>query len=241
MLIVLFPVYALNAPQPIYEYIKSLSKANKTPAVVISVSGGGEITPNTACRLHCIRHLEKKGYEVVYEQMLVMPSNIFMQTPNQLSVLLLEILPAKVEKIVDDLFLGVTRRTRPNLLDRFFSSAAEFYKSKHGSARLGKRIKLNEACTGCGLCARSCPRENIMIQDKVPVFGGECVLCLKCIYGCPAKALSLSGDKFIVIKQGYDLDTIEQLKSEEDSTPIEELAKGYMLNGVKKYLLDKEN
>ena len=59
MLIMLYPVYALNAPKPIYNFIKNLPSVKQTPSTVISVSGGGEITPNKASRLHCIRRLEK--------------------------------------------------------------------------------------------------------------------------------------------------------------------------------------
>ncbi|MDF2869763.1 MAG: hypothetical protein K0R05_1338 [Anaerocolumna sp.] len=52
LLIILFPVYAFNAPKPIEKWLKRIPIVhNKAHAAVISVSGGGEISPNTACRM----------------------------------------------------------------------------------------------------------------------------------------------------------------------------------------------
>jgi len=103
MLIILYPVHACNAPEAVYEYIKTIDKVEKKPAVVISVSGGGEITPNTASRLHCIKRLENKGFQVIYEKMIVMPSNWIIPTADGLSIRLLEVLPNRIEKIISDL------------------------------------------------------------------------------------------------------------------------------------------
>ncbi len=61
MLVVLFPVYACNAPAPVYTYIKNHAPLKRLPAAVISVSGGGEALINKASRLHTIRLLEKKA------------------------------------------------------------------------------------------------------------------------------------------------------------------------------------
>ncbi|MDD2216113.1 MAG: hypothetical protein PHR60_08170, partial [Eubacteriales bacterium] len=46
LLILLYPVHAFNAPEPIYKWIDDNTDNQTTRAVVISVSGGGEITPN---------------------------------------------------------------------------------------------------------------------------------------------------------------------------------------------------
>jgi flavodoxin len=73
MLFLLFPVHASNAPAGVYQWLQRLTAVNKTPAVVISVSGGGEVSPNTACRVQSIHELEKKRLRVIYDRMLVMP------------------------------------------------------------------------------------------------------------------------------------------------------------------------
>ena len=46
------------------------------------------------------------------------------------------------------------------------------------------------ACTGCGLCSRSCPMENIAMKDGHPRWGNRCALCLRCYHICPAHAVA---------------------------------------------------
>lgn len=236
MLIIIYAVHACNAPKPVYEYIDAIPKVDNKLAVVISVSGGGEITPNTACRLHCIKRLENKGFNVIYEKMLIMPSNWIVPTIDGLSVRLLEVLPTKIEKIIDDLSSDVILRTKPNLLNRFLSYIGEF--EKIGARSFGKRIKAKENCNGCGWCEKACPRANITLPNGTPTFNNNCLLCLKCIYGCPQRALEPGIGKFIVIKQGYNLSAIEKSNQKDTLDSMEKLAKGYLWKGIKEYLLD---
>ncbi|AKB30223.1 Ferredoxin [Methanosarcina siciliae T4/M] len=237
LLVLLFAVHAFNAPGIVYQWIDSLSENNEiVPAAVISVSGGGEITPNTACRVSSIRKLEKKNYRVVYEKMIVMPSNWVVKTDDMLAIRLLEILPSKVERIADDLLAGVVRRTEPNFIDRIFSMFGEL--EKKGTKFFGERIQVNENCSGCGWCEKKCPANNINMLEGKPVFGKDCFLCLKCIYGCPGKALSAGAFKFIILKEGYDLKEIEKRMEGIRPFPVEDLAKGFLWKGVKKYLLE---
>ncbi|MCX7922911.1 MAG: EFR1 family ferrodoxin [Clostridia bacterium] len=238
LLIVLYAVHACNAPEPIYEWINSISNVVKTPAVVISVSGGGEVTPNTACRVGCIKRLQKKGYDVVYEKMIVMPSNWIVPTIEALAVKLLEVLPLKVESIVNDLLCGVIHRTKPNLLNRVLSQMGEL--EKIGARLFGKQIRVSKVCNACGWCERSCPRGNIKLENGIPAFGKGCVLCLKCIYGCPNRALKSGALSFVVIKDGYNLKTLEKRIPSTETINVEELAKGYLWKGIREYLLDSD-
>ncbi len=75
MLLLLFSVHAFNAPDAVYKWIDGLDTVKHISAAVISVSGAGDVCPNTACRVSSIKRLTKKGYHVLYERMIVMPSN----------------------------------------------------------------------------------------------------------------------------------------------------------------------
>lgn len=236
LLILLFAVHAFNAPRIVYQWIDSLSGAKKIPVVVISVSGGGEISPNTACRLSSIRKLEKKNYRVVYEKMIVMPSNWVMKTDDGLAIRLLDVLPSKVEHIVDDLLQGLVCRTRPKPIDRVFSMIGEMEKT--ASRFFGRNLRVNAKCNSCGCCAKNCSANNITMLDNKPAFGEKCILCLKCIYGCPKQAIETGTLKFIVLKDGYDLKTLEKRMQGVHLAPVEDLAKGYIWKGVKEYLLE---
>lgn len=237
LLVVLYPVYAMNAPRPVYEFIDQLPKAEKGLAAVISVSGGGEVLSNTASRLHCIKHLKKRGYRIAYEQMLIMPTNFFIRTPKELSLMLLKVLPDKVKKIVADLLSGVVRRTEPYLFDRILSLFTEL--EKEGSKLFGKKIKANSACNSCGLCAKSCPTGNIELQNGIPVYDYRCCLCLRCIYNCPTKALQPGIGRKFILKGGFSLKELE--KDLPDYQPIDAKTYPYSVgfSGLKKYFLEE--
>lgn len=73
-----------------------------------------------------------------------------------------------------------------------FGQRLWFYgKTQHYSSK----IKINEACVGCGLCAKICPMKNIqMIKDK-PSASNHCTMCYRCISSCPKQAITLLGNK----------------------------------------------
>ena len=56
--------------------------------------------------------------------------------------------------------------------------------------RAGK-FRANSDCIGCGTCVRICPRGNITLRDKKPVFGADCIGCLSCVQYCPRQAINV--------------------------------------------------
>jgi len=122
------------------------------------------------------------------------------KTDDRLAIRLLWVLPSKVELIVEDQLAGVVHRIRPKFIDHIFSKFGEL--EKIGTKFFGERIRINENYNGCGWCEKKCPANNISLLDSSPVFGRKCVLCLKCIYGCPSKALVAGTFKFIILKEG---------------------------------------
>jgi len=218
----------------VYKWIERLAHVENIPAVVVSVSGGGEISPNTAWRAMVIKRLERKGYKVIYEDMLVMPSNIAIPTEEQLAKMLLEVLPEKVKRIVDDVENGIIRRTMPSFIDRVFSPIGKM--EKYGARFFGKHIKVSDDCNGCGWCVNNCPAGNILLNSGRPEFAKSCHMCMSCIYGCPNKAIKPGIGKFIVLKQGYDFKTLEILPKIEEEVDVNKLAKGFLWSGVRKYL-----
>lgn len=235
LLLVVYAVHGLNAPEAVYRWINGLPAVEGKRAVVVSVSGGGEASPNTASRVRCIRRLEKKGYLVTYETMLVMPSNWIVATHEALAVKLLEVLPSKVELVVSDILSGVGRRTKPFWIDRCLAWICEM--EKMGAKEFGKRIKCNGDCNGCGSCSNNCPAGNIKMEGGRPAFGKQCHMCLNCLYGCPRKALTPGIMKFVMIKEGYSLKELENKEPWPEPVNVQELAKGFVWAGVKKYLL----
>ncbi len=237
LLIVLFPVHAFDAPEPIYKWIKSLPKGEKISVVIISVSGGGKVGVNSACRVGIIKKLQKKDYNIIYERMLVMPSNWIVSTNKQLAIRLLKVLPSKTEQIVKEVLEGIKRRRKPTIGGRILTTI--FKLEKLGAKIFAKSFKVRQNCNGCGWCANSCPMNNIEMQGNKPVFKWNCVACLRCIYGCPKNSIYTKIYSFIVIKEGYNLDKLEKQVCEIELEPIENINEGLFLKGVKEYLREK--
>jgi len=236
-LLLLYSVYALNAPQKVHEWVESLPSVRNVRSAVVSVSGGGEISPNTACRASVIKKLEKKGFSVTYENMIIMPSNFGVTAGKPISPLLLAILPKKVETIAADIDSGIIRRTKPRFFDRLMSGVGKL--ERLGAHSFGKNIHVGDTCTGCGWCSNHCPAGNITMQSDRPIFGGSCNFCIGCIYGCPSKALEAGTGKFLVFKDGFDLNVLEKTQPA-DLKDVEKLANGYAWKGVREYLLDSD-
>jgi len=110
--ILVYPVYAMDAPKPVYDWIESVRGGDAGEKIaVFSVSGGGEMWPNKGCRVNCIKALEKRGFQVVYDRMMCMPANVLMEMNDHAVMWLIRAIPKKVSAIVDELLAGKTHRT----------------------------------------------------------------------------------------------------------------------------------
>lgn len=236
VLAVCFVVHACNAPEPVMRWVRQLPLGTKGLRVaVISVSGGGEVSPNLACRVPIKKAFRKKKYHVAYEKMIAMPSNWIVETKPSLSAQLLKALPKKVSYAVNDILQGTERFTVPLLGNRIFTVLGSL--EPMGARQFGKRIAVKENCTRCGLCALQCPVSNIEMRDK-PRFGDHCVLCLNCIYACPQKALEPAIMKFVAIKTGFSFKEILARPVPDEGIDLAKEAKGFLWLGIKRYLLN---
>lgn len=54
-----------------------------------------------------------------------------------------------------------------------------------------KKFEAGPDCTSCGQCVRSCPTENIFLDENTrrPVWSGRCIHCMACINRCPFHAI----------------------------------------------------
>lgn len=236
-IILIYAVHAMDAPEPVYEWIQAMPKDGKIPIAVISISGGGEIWPNTSCRVAVINALEAKGYPVPYENMMVMPSNWITPGDEHVVMHLLNKMPQKVMAIVAAVQAGEKRRSGFKLSTRILMPLSNIEKKQ--AKVFGNKLKVLEQCNGCGWCEKNCPRENIFIKDKTPVFANSCIMCLRCIYGCPKKAIFAKRASFVVIKRGFDLKAVKEKMGTVVLSPVDECCKGLVWLGVKRYLKEK--
>lgn len=234
LLIIFSPVYAFRLASIVEDWVKKLPITEKKPVVVISVSGGGDISPNTACRVRCNYLLKRKGYHLIYEKMLVMPSNFFITAEQQLNFALINIIPKKAEQTITDILSKKKNVVHPKLQDRFLASIGRV---EHFGARFfGAFINASSKCNQCGLCIQNCPKKNIQMKNGKPKFGFSCIWCLKCIYNCPRKALSPRLLKFVILKKGFNLKEMSEKAHQCELKKKYKVSNRILWDGVTKYL-----
>jgi ferredoxin len=54
-----------------------------------------------------------------------------------------------------------------------------------------RKFTSNDACIGCGVCVKICPRSNICLENGKPSFGTNCIGCLSCVQYCPNQAINV--------------------------------------------------
>lgn len=57
-----------------------------------------------------------------------------------------------------------------------------------------RNLKVNDQCTKCGKCVKSCPDSNLSINQNGVLIDrpNHCMKCLKCVTTCPAKAINFT-------------------------------------------------
>lgn len=54
------------------------------------------------------------------------------------------------------------------------------------------RFRVSEKCTGCGMCEKVCPVNNVkLLPGGIPHFDRYCLNCYSCINRCPSKAINI--------------------------------------------------
>lgn len=238
-LVLMYPVYAFDAPSLVYDFLNTLeATTHSSRATVVSVSGGGEVWPNTKCRTRVIEKLEKLGYAVDYERMLVMPPNMALQANPDLISYLMQTLPKRVRHMAKEHQLGIFRRVKAKSRVSLRLRISDAEKRQVNDA--SRHYSSTDQCTSCGWCAEACPGKAIEMVDGRPKFKAGCQLCLRCYYGCPAKAIESKSLNRWLLKR-YNLAALKHIGERRPKQSVSEAAKGLFWIGVKAYLNEDDH
>ncbi|OHD56443.1 MAG: hypothetical protein A2Y33_15760 [Spirochaetes bacterium GWF1_51_8] len=199
-----YPVHAWNAPRNFFEFIGTLPPGGGKKSFVFK-SAGDPLLDGGATSMVRARLL-KRGYEVFHETLFVMPANVMWRYSDEMIKDLIHIAERTAAKSVTGILKGDTCLQRNGILrracSRMFSAGESF-----GVRRLGRRMKVSDACNNCGVCVKICPMGNIAPGEKKPVFLKNCVLCVRCIDKCPKDAITPLF-KIFKLKERYDIGKI---------------------------------
>lgn len=73
----------------------------------------------------------------------------------------------------------LTRKLFPKIMGPYLAVEQEYDKGFYTDNR----------CTGCGICAKVCPTQNITLNEKKPQWNHKCHGCNACVAYCPNKAV----------------------------------------------------
>lgn len=188
-----FPIYSLGIPRIVEKVIRTMEFEGTEYIYAVATMGG-----NYGIAFDQIRKiLKRKGEKLsaTYSLQMGSNSNLFMKVPGtgfipsereqeQLHISALE----KLDTIVDSI------QNRIELKEPDIKFSSKLIAGLVTIAFVGRLSKFDKGfrvnnCIKCGRCAKSCPVENIEMNEEGPKWRGNCEACLRCFNLCPNEAV----------------------------------------------------
>ena len=194
-----YPTQFSNVPYMVKDFVRNHEKLWSGKRVFLITTMGAFSGDGTGC---CARILKKYGAVISGGMQIRMPDAVCDSKMLKKSLAenrrIVREADAKIEKAVSDIRnSGKYPReglSFPAHLAGLFGQRLWFYGKTTGYS--GK-LKISDACIGCGLCASNCPMGNLRIEDGRAVNLGRCAMCYRCISTCPQQAITLLGKKVV--------------------------------------------
>lgn len=188
-----FPVYSWGVPPVVAGFIKSAKISGITVAAHHLVATCGDDAGLTAKKWRKLMH--RRGWTAASASTVIMPNTYtlmkgFDVDPDDVAQAKLEASQARVKEIARRIKEGDTADDDV-VTGRFaWFKSCVIYPLFCRFTMSAKPFHATSDCTGCGLCARSCPLDNITVgDDRRPAWGNDCAQCLRCYHTCPVAAV----------------------------------------------------
>jgi ferredoxin len=201
LLALVFPTHAFTAPWRVVRYACGLPRGNGAHAVVVATRAGLKFGPvftpgmeGTGAYLIALI-LRLKGYRIRGVCGVDMPSN-WIASHWGLHRSTAEPIVARSRRVATRFGQRVLDGGRAfpiggmvELLLGLVLAPISFLYLIQGRFFLAKLFFADNRCTGCGLCAASCPVQAITMWGKRPYWSFACESCMRCMAFCPTKAV----------------------------------------------------
>ena len=184
-----FPVYAFGPPVIVLQFIRSLSFS--PDSYVFSVCTCAQTSGDTHGFVR--RALKKRGVDLGAAWIVKQPENYppfgGAPAPNEQAEIqakadekaacIADVLASRPRGVFEQ--SGFFIRLAARLVYPTFC-----WFERHGADR---PFRVDSNCNGCGICAKTCPVQNIEMNDGRPVWLGRCEQCFACFNWCPQNAV----------------------------------------------------
>jgi len=188
-----FPVFSFAAPAIVDRFMARLPVALGRKAAVVATMGGGGYEGRTLKR--ATRRLRESGRKTVLTAALEMPEafvQFYGATEPAAAETRTQAALVEVDRLAGLLSEGKEeiRPVKANGIAATWIASAAF--SALGRHILGLCWSASTSCTGCGLCAASCPKRSIVMIGRRPFWKASCEGCQRCANLCPVGAIRFS-------------------------------------------------
>lgn len=203
-IVLAYPVQFSNAPIMVRDFIKNHSGLWTDKSVLCVATMGLFSGDGAGCTA---RLLKRYGAKIVGGLHVCMPDSVcdvkLLKKTAEKNREVIKAADRKIEKCVEGIKRGKYPKDGLFFYDRIAGLICQrlwYYGKTRGYT---DKLKISDACVGCGLCARICPMGNITLKDSKAKAGNRCTMCYRCISSCPKQAITLLG-KVVVEQCRYD-------------------------------------
>ena len=186
-----FPIYSWGLPSVVKTYIRNIKLNNDGTTHYMVCSCGDDIG---LAHRQWRKEITRRGWEAMASYSVIMPNTYtlmkgFDVDSKELEQKKLSDAPTRIAEIAskiatssnsDDVVRGSWAWVKTAIIYPYFKRYCMSPRPFHAT----------DKCVGCGKCAKTCPLNNISMNDSRPQWSKNCAQCLRCYHICPHHAVA---------------------------------------------------